>query len=330
MDQIRWGRGRWLIGGALVAGLLVGVAYGQTTGGQGPPGATPSAPPATQTSSPDKVVMKVGDTSVTQGEMERFIQTLNPQAQRNLATQGRRGLGDEYALMLVLSQEALSHHLDSTPAFKELSALRRLQLLATMQYQQVLQQSVVTPEETNTYFNAHQSDFEEIQVLQVLVRKKPEGSKEGTPGFTAEEAKTRVEEIRKAFIAGDDPKKVAQQYQLESVVRVDSQPYTVRRGSMREDMEKAAFKLKPGEVTDVFDLGQALAFVKVVSHKEADLKTVSPQIENTLRQQKITAALDELKKNAKVWLDDAYFTAPTPPRKPVKPEGEVSIPATPK
>jgi len=44
-----------------------------------------------------------------------------------------------------------------------------------------------------------------------------------------------------------------------------------------------------------------------------ELKDVSSQIENTLRQQKVNSALDELKKNAKVWLDDGYFPAPSQP-----------------
>jgi len=231
--------------------------------------------------------------------------------------------------LLILSQQALTHHLDSTPAFKELLAQSRLRILASQEYQRIVQETVVTPEETSKYFAAHQSEFDEIQVLQVVVRKKPQGAKEGTPGFTAEDAKTRAEEIRKAFIAGDDPKKIADKYQVESLVRVDVQPFTVHHGSMRQDMEKVAFELQPGQVTEVFDLGQALAFVKVVSHQTEDLKTVSARIENTLRQQKINAALEALKKNAKVWMDDAYFAAPPGGRPPLRPPATTGAPLTP-
>jgi parvulin-like peptidyl-prolyl isomerase len=256
-------------------------------------------------------VLKVEDVSVTQGEIERFIQGLAPQAQKALAYQGRRPLGDEYVLMLLLSQEALSHHLDSTPAFQEMLLLRRRQLLATAEYQEIVRQSPVTPEEISSYFAAHQSEFEEAQICQVVIRKKPEGAKEGTPGFTAEEAKTRAEEIRKALSSGDDPKKVAEKYQLPNLVRVDANPQFVHRGQMRPDMEKAAFELKPGQVSEVFDLGLSLAFVQVVSRKVDELKDVSSKIENTLRQQKINSALDALKKKAKVWMDDGYFAAPS-------------------
>lgn len=330
MDQIKWGRGGWFTGGLLIGGLVLGVVYGQGAGGQAPTGAaTPTATPATHAPSPDDVVLKVADKSVTRGELDRFIQGLTPQLQRTLATQGRKRLGDEYVNMLVLSQDALNHNIESTPAFKEMLALRRLELLAMLEYQDITQRSAVTPEETSKYFAEHKSDYDEIQVLQVVVRKKLEGAKEGTPGFTAEEAKNRAEDIRKALIAGDDPKKVAEKYQVENVVRVDAQPFSVHHGAMRADMEKAAFALQPGGVSEVFDLGQALAFVKVVSHNPGDLKAATPQIENTLKKQKIDATVDALKKNAKVWMDDAYFAPPSqagPPRGALKPPS-VTVPA---
>ena len=298
---------------AIDSGTSLGVGYGQTPGGQAPAGPAPSAAAAAQSSSPDKIVLKVGDESVTQGEVDGFIQGLSPQAQKTLATQGRRALGDEFALMLVLSQDALRHHLDSTPAFRQMLALRTRQVLATTAYQEIMRQSAVTPEEIGKYFAAHQSEFEEVRIHQVVIRKKPEGAKEGIPGLTAEEAKTRAEEIRKALSSGDDPKKVAGQFQVANVVRVDAEPNAVRRGTMRADMEKAAYELKDGQVSEVFDLPQSLVFFKVASHKVGELKDVSSQIENTLRQQKVNSALDELKKNAKVWLDDGYFPAPSQP-----------------
>ena len=328
MDQSGRGRGSWLTGGPVMAAFLIGVLCGQAARGQAPGQAPPGPAPTAQAASPDKVVLKVGDTSITQREVERAIQGFPPQAQRNLAVQGRRPLGDEFVKLLVLSQEALRQHLDSTSDFQELLALSRLKILAEQEYQQIAHQATVTPEEISKYYADHQNDFDAVQVLQVVVRKKPEGAKEGIPGFPPEEAKTRAEEIHKAFIAGDDPKKIADKYRMENFVRVDEQPYTARRGSLRADMEKAAFELKPGQVTDVYDLGQALVFVKVVSHQTEDLKNVSARIETTLRQQKINAALETLRQNSKVWMDDAYFAAPAGAPAPPKPPTAVVGPAT--
>ena len=330
MDQNRWRRAFGLTGGALIAALVAGVAYGRPAGGQAPTGTTPSPAPAAAPSSPDKVVLKVDDQSVTQEEIEKAIHGLPPQAQTSLARQGKKPLGDEYVMMLVLSREAVSNHLDESPDYKETLALTRLKILAQEEYQQIQQRAAVTPEETSNYFAAHQSDFDDLQVLQVTVRKKPEGAKEGTPGFPPEEAKARTEEIRQAFIAGQDPKQVAEKFQMANVVRVDSQPFTLHRGQGPADMVKAAFELKPGQVTEVFDFGTALGFVKVVSHQAADLKSATPKIEGILRPQRINAALDALKAKSKIWMDDAYFASPTGPQSPPKPTLTPSAPTVPK
>jgi parvulin-like peptidyl-prolyl isomerase len=294
-----------------MAAFVVGAAYGQTRAGQGPAGPAASAATATSSSSPEKIVLKVGDDSLTQGEIERFIQGLNPEVQKTLARQGRRSVGDEFTMMFLLSQEALRHHLDSTPAFQEMLAMRRRQLLATAAYQEIVRRAVVTPEEVSKYFASHQSEFEEVRIQQVVVRVKPEGAKEGTPGLPKEQAKSRAEEIRKALTSGDDPKKVAEKYQVANVVRIDAEPFLIHRGTMRADMEKTAFELKEGQVSEVVDLGQAWAFFKVVSHKAGELAAVSSQIETTLRKQKVNDTLDAIKKNGKVWMDEGYFATPS-------------------
>jgi hypothetical protein len=195
-----------------------------------------------------------------------------------------------------------------------------------------MRQSAVTPEEVGKYYAGHQSEFEETRIYQVGIRKKPEGAKEGIPGLLAEEAKTRAEEIRKAMISGEDPKKLAERFQLPNVVRVDAEPFPVRRGAMRPEMEKAAFELKEGEVSEVFDTPQSLVFFKVASRKVRELADVSSQIGNTLQKQKVDSAVDDLKKNTKVWLDDGYFSTPIQPaaQGAAKPQVLPGAPATPK
>ena len=79
---------------------------------------------------------------------------------------------------------------------------------------------------------------------------------------------------------------------------------------MRPDMEKAVFALKDGEVSEIFDVPQALVILQVTAHKRAELKDVSPQIEQTVQKQKIDSAMGDLKKSITIWMDDQYFAAP--------------------
>ena len=306
------------MGGVALVGLLAGTVYGQTP--QKPPVKPPSAPLPASASDLDKVVMKVGDEKVTQADLDFIIATMNPQAKRALATQGRKALGDQYATMMVLEQRAVAEHLDSSPAFIRQLTMQRRQLLAEAAYSEIARQAAVTPEETNQYFTAHAEELGQFKIRQVAIRKRPEGAAEGTKGLPVEEAKTRAEDIRKAMIAGADPKKVAEQFQVPDVVIIDVEPRDVGRDAMRPDMQKAASQLKDGEVSEVFDLPQVLLFFQLVGHRQPELKEVSAQIEKSLRQKKIEAALADLKKEAHIWTDDAYFAAPvaTPPEETPK------------
>jgi parvulin-like peptidyl-prolyl isomerase len=278
----------------------------------------PASPPASPAISPvpgvtsasEKVVMKVGPAQVTQSEMEILISSLNQQDQQALAAQGKRVLGERYLDVLMLSQQAVNDHLDSTQTVRERLELTRVQMLAEMEYQKMASETKITPEEVGQYFTAHQSDYDTVQARQFVVRKKPAGAKEGTPGLTEEEAKAKAEAIRKALVAGTDIKKVIQDFAVPNVVMIDPEPRAVQRGKLLPALEKSAFQLKDGEVSEPVDVPQALVFLQIIGHSHAEQKDVSTEIENTIRQQKLTAEMAELKKKATVWMDEDYFKGP--------------------
>lgn len=138
-------------------------------------------------------------------------------------------------------------------------------------------------------------------------------------GLTADEAMARAEAIRKALLAGADVKKLAEEYKTPpGEVIIEPEPRKVRHGGMRAEWERAAFALKDGEVSEPLDINQALVFFQVTGHSTVDLKTVTPEIERKLRQQKGDAAVEAIKKSTVVWMDDQYFA--TPPR-PLGPPG---------
>ncbi len=152
--------------------------------------------------------------------------------------------------------------------------------------------------------------------------KPPKMSPATSQGLTADEAKARADEIRKALLAGADPKKLSEEYKTPpGEVIIEPEPRKVRHGGMRPDMEKAAFPLKDGEVSEPLDINQALVFFQVTGHNTLDLKTATPEIERKLRQQKNEGAIEEIKKSTVVWMDDQYFAAPPRPPGPPGPPG---------
>jgi parvulin-like peptidyl-prolyl isomerase len=269
---------------------------------------------------PDKVVLKVGDQQFTKADIDFLIENLPPQAQQAIAAKGKKPLGEQYALVVMLSQQAHLHHLDQTPAFVRKLALQKEQLEAQAAFEEINQQTKVSPEELQQYYTAHAADYDEITVRQFVIRKKAAEPKADPAhptastslGLSPEEAKARAEAIRKELVAGTDIKKVMEDFKAPDVI-IEAEPRTIRRGGMRPDMEKVAFALKDGEVSEPVDVPQALVFFQVTGHSHKDLKAVTPDIEKALRPPKVDAALDAVKKNANVWMDEQYFGAPPKP-----------------
>ena len=263
MDQIGWRRIARLLVALLMSGLVTGLAWAQAPT---PPAASPlppaSAPPDPTTGTPepaDKVVLKVGDKQFTKADMDALIESLPPQTQHTIATQpqAKKQLADQYALIMMLSHRAELQHLDQTPTFAKKLAFQKEQLEAQSAFEQISQQAKVTPEEVQQYYTAHAADYDEIMVRQIVVRKKTPDLKADPahppastgPGLAPEEAKARAEAIHKELAAGTDIKKITQESAPGDVI-IDAEPRKVPRGGMRPEMEKVAFALKDGEISE--------------------------------------------------------------------------------
>jgi len=317
---------------AILAGALSGVVcFAQTSPVPASKARSPQAnssrnhAAAESASSPQKIVMTVGNVKVTQAQMDFLIQNLSPQLRQAVATHGRGALGQEYSLMLLLSQKAVSDHLDASPDLQREIALQRRQTLAQAEYRNLARQLKVNPDEISTYYAAHKGDFEEASVREFVVRKKSENAKPDDPGLSSQEAKARLDSIQKAIAQGTDIAQVAKQFDVPNVVMVEPEPRTVRRGQLLPALDKAAFELKDNQFSDPVDTPQALVELQVVAHQRPELKDVSSEIENSLRQHKIQAALDDLKAKANIWMDPDYFKSPSGPQS----SGLESAPHTP-
>lgn len=290
-------------------------------------GASPPSPTATPPAS--RVVLKVGGRSVTQAEIESFVHNMDQQSQRALAQQGLRVLGEQYALMLALAQEATSKHLDESPDFRRQMEAQHERMLAQADFQDLQQQAKATSDEIGQYYSAHGEDFDAVQVRQIVVRTKPGDAKEGTPGMTMEEGQARVEAIKKALASGTDPKQVAKDFGIANQAWVETEPRTLRQSASLPAAQKAAFKLKDGEFTETQQAMGTLTVLQVVGHRRVELKDASQEIENILLKQKLDTEIKALKSKSNIWMDEAYFKVPAAPAPAVTPAAQSNPPAKP-
>jgi len=232
------------------------------------------------------------------------------EAQQGPADLSRRAIGDNYASLLMLSQQAVSHHLDSSPEVVRQLAIDRTQILSNAEFASLKQQAKPTPEEISRYYSAHQADFDLVQIRRVFIWKRAEDSKDDR-GLSAQDAKALADAIRQAFASGSDPRKLT--HDTNDVV-LDIDPLTFQRGELPPKMEEAAFALKEGEWSVFEDTPGILVLLQSVKRSRKELKEVSAQIEKKLQAQELQEELDSLKKNVGIWMDEQYFAPP--PRKP--------------
>ena len=275
--------------------------------GQQSPAKTSTPTPAAAASSANTVVLKVGGKNVTKGEIDYLLNTLSPQAQKEVKSQGKRSVGDQYAVMMVLYQAGVGQHLDQSDQYLRDMKQHRRQLLAQLEYQDLLSKVQVTQPEISSYYAAHPDEFREAQVRQIAIRLKPATGSATDAGLTLDQAQTKANEIRGALASGMDPAKVSQQYSIPNEVRVAANPQNIADSPQLPPFVKAVFTLGIGQFTKPAEASGALVMLQVTGQSKMSLKDATASIAQGLRQQKMQAQIAAMKNKANIWMDQGFF-----------------------
>jgi hypothetical protein len=290
--------------------VVVSLSHAQDSGNEKPESKSPTSATAKKIEpSADRVIIKVGGVQVTRAEFESTIGDIEPQRdpeKAEAAEKDRRRFGDDYASTLMLSQQAIANHLDSSPEVRHQLEVARLQILSDAQFAKLMGQSKPSSEEIGRYYDAHLSDFDRVRLRRLFIWKVGAGSK-NTRGLPAEDAKARAAAILQASSSGGDPVKLAQVLKDSDLGIFDAQPLTFERGQLPAMLDKAAFTIKPGQWAEAEDTPDRLILVYLVARDRQPLPEAASLIEKLVQGEKMKAKLDELKKKADIWMDELYF-----------------------
>jgi parvulin-like peptidyl-prolyl isomerase len=221
----------------------------------------------------DRVVLKVGDVQVTEAEFESRIAAIEPLADpdKDSATEkDRRKLGDDYASVLMLSQQAVANHLDSSPEVSRQLAIARMQVLSDAEFESLMRQATPSSEEISQYYSAHLSDYDEVQIRRLFIWKQRDNSKTA-PVLSSQAARASADQIRKEYASGTDVKKLSEDVRRSGEGILDPEPLTFPRGELPPQLEKVAFTLKEGEWSEVEDTPARLLLIQLVKRDRNSL-----------------------------------------------------------
>jgi parvulin-like peptidyl-prolyl isomerase len=303
---------------AVVAPLIAQTASdpktAQTGNAQAPAagsGATPAEVPKPAVA-PDTVVLTVGNEKITAKDFDEFISDLPPQVQMMAQGPAKRMVAEELIKVKLLSQEGAKRGADKSPKFQRQMTLMKDQLLASEVAGN--EQKSVDDSAVKKYYEDHKNEFETVKARHILVRTGvPASTQPDAKPITDEQAKAKAEAILKRVKGGEDFAKIAKAESDDKHSGEEGGSLgSFGRGQMVPEFEKAAFAMKPGEISDLVKSQFGYHIIQVEEKKAQPLEEVKAELTQKLGPEKVEKLIGDLRKDAKVELNEKYFGPPAP------------------
>lgn len=298
---------------AVVAAAALGAPLIAQTASSPKDDAAAKQPTSAPAVAPQEVVLTVGDDKVTAKEFDDFIGDLPPQVQMMAQGPAKRMVADELVKVKLLAQEAEKRGLEKSPKFQRQMQLMKEQLLASEVANS--EQQSVDDAAIKKYYDEHPAEFEQVKARHILIRSGvPASTQPGAKPVTDEEAKAKIEAVRKRIVDGkEDFAKVAKEVSDDKHSGEEGGELgTFGHGMMVPQFEQAAFALKPGEISQPVKTQFGYHLIEVEEKTKQPFDQVKDELKQKLGPEKVDQLVNELKKKNKVELNEKYFGPPAP------------------
>jgi len=290
---------------------------------QAPPPQPASAPQPTVTLSvdnpapktlpvvpPDRVVVAVGDVTVTAAQFDQIIDAL-PEQYRSVARgSGRKQFADNIVRIVVLAQEGKRRKLDESSAYRTQSMFQDANILANMTYEEIGKNIKLDEADVRKYYEAHKAEFEQVRARHILIRVQgsPAAVRPGQKDLTEAEALAKAQDLRKRIQAGEDFAQLASQESDDTGSAAKGGDLGFfRHGQMVPSFEQAAFALQPGAIGEPVKSPFGYHVIKVEAKESKSFEDVRPELERRMRPEQAQKTLQELQKKSPAVLDPDFF-----------------------
>jgi len=203
----------------------------------------------------------------------------------------KRGFGDRATLTKTLQARGLTFE-------KWRQQVKERFLVGQLRRKNVNQETIISPHKIEAYYNAHRDSYkvaEQVKLRMIMLNKGDEAE--------AEAAHELAREVLTKLKAGAAFSEMASIYSQGAQRTQGGDWGWTEKSVLRSELADIAFKLNPGDLSDIIETPQAY-FIMLVENKRPDhiklISEVRDEIEGTLLQQESTrleaSYIDKLKK----------------------------------
>jgi parvulin-like peptidyl-prolyl isomerase len=259
---------------------------------------------------PDRVVVAVGDLTITAAQFDQIIDALPEQYRAVARGSGRKQFADNVVRIAVLAQEGKRRKLDESSAYRTQSRFEDASILANMTYEEIGKNAKLDEADVRKYFEAHKAEFEQVRARHILIRVQgsPAAVRPGQKDLTEAEALAKAQDLRKRIQAGEDFAQLARQESDDTGSGAKGGDLGFfRHGQMVPSFEEAAFAMQPGDLSEPVKTPFGYHVIKVEAKESKSFEDVRPELERRLRPEQAQKTLEELQKKSQVVLDPDFF-----------------------
>lgn len=280
------------------------------------PTAPAAEPPAETQTSPDAIVLSVGDQKLTKQQFEDLIRALPPQLQGAANGPQRREFALQIAELIAVAGEAERRKMDQRTDIAMRLRYQRENILAGALYQEMVEQATVTDEAIAAAYEKNKESFEQATAKHILLRFKGSRvpAREGEPELTEEEAKAKALELKERIAGGASFDEVAKAESDDTgSAQTGGSLGTFGRGQMIPPFEEAAFTQPLGVVGDPVRTDFGYHLILVENRNTKTLDEVRTELERELKPQVAREQLKAMAESQSITLDEKYFAPPPTP-----------------
>jgi peptidyl-prolyl cis-trans isomerase C len=259
-------------------------------------------------------------------DFEDFVQG-NPRLQQQAQGAQRDEIKKQYGEFKVLAERARKDKIDQQDLTRIQVLIDRSQALAGA-YMTDLQKNsdkLVSDGDVDQYFSDHPSEFDEVRVRHILISTQPppageeegegdKNKKDAPKPLTKEEAKKKATALLERARKGEDFAKLAKENSDDPGSKDKGGEYDFfSKGRMVPEFEEAAFKLKPGEISEPVETPFGYHIIKLEERRSATTASdpkVRQQITDKLKQEKLDARIEEITAASTVEVAENFDTTP--------------------